>query len=76
MPKMIEFRNLCKYFRNSDSFITKALDDINLSIPDGQCVLIAGANGSGKSLLMKLIAKLEKPTKGSVETSDSCRHTA
>lgn len=70
MPKMIEVRNLCKYFRNSDSVITKALDDINLSIADGQCVLIAGANGSGKSLLMRLIAKLEKPTKGSVETSE------
>lgn len=70
MPKMIEVRNLCKYFKNSDSLITKALDNINLSIPDGQCVLIAGANGSGKSLLMKLIAKLENPTKGSVETSE------
>jgi len=67
---MIEVRNLCKYFRTSESGILKALDDVSLSIADGQCVLIAGANGSGKSLLMKLIAKLEKPTKGSVETSE------
>ena len=67
---MIEVRNLCKYFRSADSGILKALDDVSLSIADGQCVLIAGANGSGKSLLMKLIAKLEKPTKGSVETSE------
>ena len=67
---MIEVRNLCKYFRTADSGILKALDDVSLSIADGQCVLIAGANGSGKSLLMKLIAKLEKPTKGSVETSE------
>ena len=67
---MIEVRNLCKYFRTSDSGILKALDDVSLSIADGQCVLIAGANGSGKSLLMKLIAKLEKPTKGSIETSE------
>ena len=68
--KMIEVRNLCKYFRTADSGILKALDDVSLSIADGQCVLIAGANGSGKSLLMKLIANLEKPTKGSVETSE------
>ncbi len=67
---MIEVRNLCKYFRTADSGILKALDDVSLSIADGQCVLIAGANGSGKSLLMKLIANLEKPTKGSVETSE------
>ena len=67
---MIEVRNLCKYFRTSESGILKALYDVSLSIADGQCVLIAGANGSGKSLLMKLIAKLEKPTKGSVETSE------
>jgi len=67
---MIEVRNLCKYFRTSESAILKALYDVSLSIADGQCVLIAGANGSGKSLLMKLIAKLEKPTKGSVETSE------
>ena len=68
---MIEVKNLCKYFRDSDAKILRALDDVSLTIDDGQCVLIAGANGSGKSLLMKLIAKLEKPTKGSVETSEA-----
>lgn len=67
---MINAKGVCKYFRQSDGSALKALEDINLQIPDSQCVLIAGENGSGKSLLMKIIAQLEKPTKGSVECSD------
>ena len=67
---MIEAVKLCKYFRQPDGSIFRALDDINLRIDDPQCVLIAGPNGSGKSLLMKLIADLETPTKGSVHSSE------
>jgi biotin transport system ATP-binding protein len=46
-----------------------ALSDISLSIENGECTIIAGANGSGKSLLMSIIAGLEDPTFGSVKTS-------
>jgi len=53
-----------------------ALDDVSLSIKenavsgmDGGCTIIAGANGSGKSLLMSIIAGLEEPTSGTVHTS-------
>jgi biotin transport system ATP-binding protein len=46
-----------------------ALCDILLSIENGECTIIAGANGSGKSLLMSIIAGLEDPTSGSVKTS-------
>ena len=67
---MIRTNAVCRYFRQSDGTILKALDGIDVEIPDGQLVIIAGENGSGKSLLMKLIAGLEKPTKGSVETSE------
>lgn len=67
---MIEATKLSKYFRQPDGSILKALEDIDLLVPDSQCVLIAGSNGSGKSLLMKLIANLETPTKGIVRTSE------
>lgn len=67
---MIEATKLSKYFRQPDGSILKALEDIDLLVPDSQCVLIAGSNGSGKSLLMKLIANLETPTKGSVRSSE------
>jgi len=46
-----------------------ALDDISLSIEKGGCVIIAGANGSGKSILMSIIARLEEPTSGGVKTN-------
>ncbi len=67
---MIETSRLCKYFRQPDGSTLRALEDIDIRIPDSQCVLIAGSNGSGKSLLMKLIANLETPTKGNVRTSE------
>jgi len=46
-----------------------ALCDVSLSIENGECTIIAGANGCGKSLLMSIIAGLEDPTSGSVKTS-------
>ena len=66
---MITAKGVCRYFRQPDGTIFKALDGIDLQISDSQCVLIAGENGSGKSLLMKMIAKLENPTKGSIDCS-------
>ena len=67
---MITAKGVCRYFRQPDGTIFKALDGIDLQISDSQCVLIAGENGSGKSLLMKMIAKLENPTKGSIDCSE------
>ncbi len=68
---MIELTKVCRFFTNSDGGTLKALDDISLQITDGQCVLVAGENGSGKSLLMKLIAKLDSPSKGSIRTTET-----
>ncbi|MDR0320021.1 MAG: energy-coupling factor ABC transporter ATP-binding protein [Treponema sp.] len=46
-----------------------SLEDISLSIESGTCTIIAGANGSGKSILMSIIAGLEEPTSGNVKTN-------
>ena len=46
-----------------------ALTDISLSLERGVCAVIAGANGSGKSLLMSIIAGLEEPICGTVKTN-------
>ena len=43
-----------------------ALDNINLDIYEGRCVVVAGSNGSGKTLLMKIIAGLLEPDSGEV----------
>ncbi len=47
----------------SKTFITvagpkKALDDVSLEIREGECVVVGGENGSGKSVLMQIIAGL------------------
>ena len=44
----------------------RALEDINLDIYEGRCLLVAGSNGSGKTLLMRIIAGLLEPGGGEV----------
>lgn len=45
---------------------TVALQDINLTIMDGEFMVICGANGSGKTTLIRHFSGLLKPTSGSV----------
>src|ERR1700736_3480472 len=44
-----------------------ALQDISFEIPKGESFGIVGANGAGKSTMLKLISRVMKPTEGSVE---------
>lgn len=46
-----------------DSLIVSGL---NLSIPDGKITALVGANGSGKSTILKTMARIMKPKSGSV----------
>ncbi len=53
-----------------------ALNNISFSVADGECVVVSGANGSGKSVLMSLIAGLDRPTAGAVRLTDAEGKTA
>ena len=44
-----------------------ALSDVSFSIQKGDALGLIGLNGSGKSTMLKVIAGVLKPTKGSVE---------
>ena len=59
---MIEIQNLHHHYPDG----TRALKGIDLSISDGEFLLICGPNGSGKTTLIRLISGLLKPTSGSV----------
>jgi ABC-type cobalt transport system, ATPase component len=51
----------------------KALDSVSFTLPAGSCTLIGGANGSGKSVLMEIIAGLDKADSGTVRVRCSGR---
>ena len=62
---MIELKHLGKTYRTADQEIV-ALDDINLTIHDGEIFGIIGLSGAGKSTLVRCINLLEVPTSGEV----------
>ena len=77
MKTQIKINHLSKTF-NTLAGPKKALDDVSLEITEGECVVIGGENGSGKSVLMQIIAGLmdgdshtvvECPRSGCIETT-------
>lgn len=58
---MIELKHITKLYGNF-----KALDNINLSIKDGEIFGIVGQSGAGKSTLIRCVNMLEPPTSGEV----------
>ena len=75
MANIIECKNVSFCFASEDGFETKVLDDISLSVAEGEFVSILGHNGSGKSTLAKHLNGVYVPTQGKVyidgmDTSD------
>lgn len=60
---MIEFRQVSKKYPNTGQL---ALYNVSLNIESGEMVFITGHSGAGKSTLLKLIALLERPSKGEI----------
>ena len=70
MNNKIVVKNVCKTFNFlAGKTVQKnvALDNVSFEIEKGTCTVLAGENGSGKSLLMSILAGLEKCNSGSVE---------
>lgn len=62
---MIVLSNLNKIYSSKSNHF-HALQDINLSIAQGEIVAVIGKSGAGKSTLIRCVNLLEKPTSGSV----------
>jgi biotin transport system ATP-binding protein len=64
--KILTVENLCFSFSKDKQI----LNNINFSIEQGSLCIIAGANGSGKSILLKCIKGLLKPKEGVIKIND------
>jgi heme exporter protein A len=59
---MIEVKGLVKSFGP-----TMALRGVNLTVPEGQFVTLVGPNGAGKTTMLRILATLSRPTRGTVK---------
>ncbi len=60
---MIELYNINRYFQVGEQSV-HALENINLTVTEGEYVSVMGPSGSGKSTLLNIIALLDQPTSG------------
>jgi NitT/TauT family transport system ATP-binding protein len=66
-PAAIELDRITKRF-DRDGSRPAVLQDVSLTVAQGEFVSLLGASGCGKSTMLSLIAGLEKPTSGTVAT--------
>lgn len=62
---MLKLQNLNAYYGYIHS-----LKDVSIDIPKGKIVTLLGANGAGKTTILKVVSGLLKPTTGSVFLDD------
>lgn len=63
MSNAIEFKNVSKKFYNTKN---NAINNVNLTIKEGEFITILGSSGCGKTTLIKMINGLYKPDNGEI----------
>ena len=67
---MLEIRGLTTTFRLGDS-VTRAVADVDLDIAEGEFFVLLGPSGCGKTTMLRSIAGLERPERGSISINGS-----
>jgi putative ABC transport system ATP-binding protein len=68
MPDIVEVENVYKAYKR-ESIEIPVLENITLSIPEGEFLALMGPSGSGKTTLLNLIAGIDRPTRGSIKVA-------
>jgi putative ABC transport system ATP-binding protein len=63
---VIEVHGLSRVYRLKSGEEVRAVDDVDLMVPEGEFLTVIGASGSGKTTLLNLLGGLDKPTAGKV----------
>jgi len=63
--ELLKIDHIEKYY-GSKSVLTKAIDDISLTVNEGEFVAIMGASGSGKTTLLNCISTIDRVTSGHI----------
>jgi osmoprotectant transport system ATP-binding protein len=61
---MIEYKHVYKRFKNSK---INVIEDLNLTINDGELLVLVGESGCGKTTTMQMLNRLIEPTEGTIE---------
>ena len=62
---LIETHEVTRVYQMGANLVT-ALDDVSVTLAEGEFVAIQGTSGSGKSTLLNLLGGLDRPTRGEV----------
>lgn len=63
---MIEFQNVTKIYKGGKI----AVEEVNLSFQQGEFICFIGTSGSGKTTCMRMINRMNEPTKGKILIND------
>lgn len=65
MTKYIEFKDVKKIYKMGEVEIA-ALNGVNFSVDKGECVIIVGASGAGKSTILNILGGMDTATSGQI----------